>query len=566
MFECLGLKLGDGGRVCVCERTNLLFIEFNTVSCSSRSTMEAGPWTGKSYSAPWMYHRVAGQYTLFEKQVVSDVSPGPRRPGPRALQDSTNWRDGRPPPPGAPPRQARPCFSGQECKRAAASPKPHRQRRPTDDGSRAACTGQLARGAAHTPEAAAAAGERAAAAGRRGPPGAPCQPRGQLQLQPQARPPPSYEAHMRLRAGQSPRHGTRPRPPPYLAPPPYEAAHRTARPRPRARRAAGGERPAGPGEAWGPPTPRSGRQGPPGQAAAPGRWSHPAGASTWGGRRRRAERGEPPGRPCSPPPRSHTLPRAARRTPDGSVPRHALPARGRSPQGRAGGLLLIDATRVAIRTRYVPPGRPERAPHADPPAAPAAPPPAGLQARAPRLPPGPPWSALRRTPSGPARPGRRAEGAAGGQAPGLAGPERGPSRPPAAPAPESRLEGPPRPQLARPTAGRRGDGCGARPDAAPCGDPPHGAYALQLREAVRRIRRHTAPDSDTDEELEKERRPAGSPFPGRAGRLAGSSSSSSSSVESVGSHATVVPADASSATLSNGPERGWQLSQAAPWQ
>lgn len=63
MFECPGLSPGDVRRLRICERTNLLLVEFNAISCSSRRTMEAGPWTGQGYSAPWMYHSVAGQYT-----------------------------------------------------------------------------------------------------------------------------------------------------------------------------------------------------------------------------------------------------------------------------------------------------------------------------------------------------------------------------------------------------------------------------------------------------------------------------------------------------------------------
>lgn len=67
MFECPGLSPGDARQLRVCRRTNLLLVEFNAVSCSSRSTMEAGSWTGQGYSAPWMYHSMAGQYTWVQK-------------------------------------------------------------------------------------------------------------------------------------------------------------------------------------------------------------------------------------------------------------------------------------------------------------------------------------------------------------------------------------------------------------------------------------------------------------------------------------------------------------------
>lgn len=61
MFECL--KQGDASRLQVCERQNLLLVEFNTVSCSSRSIMEPGAWTRQGYWVPSMYHSMAGQYT-----------------------------------------------------------------------------------------------------------------------------------------------------------------------------------------------------------------------------------------------------------------------------------------------------------------------------------------------------------------------------------------------------------------------------------------------------------------------------------------------------------------------
>ncbi|KAL8163629.1 UNVERIFIED_CONTAM: hypothetical protein K2H54_031885 [Gekko kuhli] len=654
MFECPGLKPGDGGRFRFCEKTNLLFVEFNTVSCSSRSNMEAaGPWTGKGYSAPWMYHRVAGQYTLLQKHLVSDFSPGQRRPSPRVLQDSTNWHDAQPPPPPwGPLRQEGPWFAGKEPKRAAASPKPRSPRSPTYDGFAALCRRELAWGAA-------AHRDPAAPDCSKGPAGAPSKLRGDLP----ARSPPSYEAHMLLRAGQGPRKENWPRPPPYVAPPAYEAAHRTVRPQqPRAPRraasAAGGPAipaEAPPGRLGGPPrTPSSGRRGGQGQAAPVpgGPWSYLVGARTWGGRRRQPERapeasssssGWAPDWPRTPPPRSHTLPRVTKRLPapsapvpnHGSVPQHALPAgwafshaaagkgspawgeprrsvsssRLREPGGspaaagsrgtprRAGGLLVIDATCVVIQTHYIPPARTERVRYVgragakqSPTAAPPPPSPASgsLEERASRIL-GLPLSELGFTeqggqPSGIASPGRRAEGrcpaeavAAAGAASALARPERAPSsaqgspkQPFPTPAPEGVLAEPSGTGLSglqagrMASAGQSGDGCAPPAEAEPSRSPQHRSYVRDLREAMSRIRRHTAPDSDTDEELEKERRPAGGQFSWKGRLNEGALSYSSSSSESIGSNATVVPGNAKSPTLSNGPKRGWQLSQVVP--
>ncbi|XP_054831759.1 dendrin [Eublepharis macularius] len=516
MFERPGLKPGDGGRFRVCERTNLLFVEFNTVSCSSRSTMEAGPWTGKGYSAPWMYHRVAGQYTLFEKRLLSDFAPCPRRPGPRVLQDSTNRPAGQPPPGWGPPRQERAGPAANERRGAEASPEPRAPRSPAGPGG---CGAEPARGAALAPD------------GGRAHRGAP------------ARSPPSYEAHLllRLRAGQGPRKENCPRPPPYVAPPSYEAAHRTVQPRPRAGGPAGaGARPARAPE-------------PDGGARAPGGGSFLLGARTWAGRRRQAERAEPP-RPRSPQPRSHTLPRASRRPPGG--PPHALPAGwafspsagpkagvpgGRRRGARAagpGGVLEIDATCVVIRTRYVPPARAERVRPLGRPGPARSPAAASLQERAARIL-GLPASEL-----GFAGPAGRRSAAASPRRP------RGPAESPGpAPSPAAGSPGSPVPSPAAPAEpGPSGPPAGSGGAAGPSG----GSYARALREAMARIRRHTAPDSDTDEELERGRRAGGGQGRRGGGRLA--RGSSSSSLESSASAATVVPGGAPS---SGGPA-GWQ--------
>lgn len=597
---------------------------------------------------------------LFEKQLVSDFSPCRRCPSPRVLQDSTNWHDAQPPPPPwSPLRQEAPWFPGKESRRAAAaSPKPRSQRSPTHDGFPAVCRRELAWGAAHAPKP--ASKDPAAPTCSRGALGAPHKRRGDLP----ARSPPSYEAHMLLRAGQGPRKENWPRPPPYVAPPSYEAAHRTVKPQSRAPRAASAGRKAAPAaeappkrleaaRQGGPRTPSSGQRRGPCQAAVPGPWSyHLAGARTWGGRRRQPERAEAPSTgwapdwPRTPPPRSHTLPRVTRRLlpapcpaeRNGSVSQNAPPAgwglscatgcsvaaglgspewkepgarlrepRGGSPaaraaQRRAGGVMVIDATCVVIQTHYIPPARTERvryvgragakqSPSASTtsPASPAA---VSLEERASRIL-GLPLSELGFAeqpggqPTGPASPRRsRAEGgrcpaeaAAARAASALARPERAsssaqgsPKQPFPNPASESALAELPDTGPTYLKAGRMadagqaqsGNSCAPRPEAEPSCSPQNRSYVRDLREAMSRIRRHTAPDSDTDEELEKEGQPASGHFPWKGRLNEGALSYSSSSLESIGSNATVVPGNAKSATLSNGPQRGWQLTQAVP--
>ncbi|XP_075301891.1 dendrin [Opisthocomus hoazin] len=212
----------------------------------------------------------------------------------------------------------------------------------------------------------------------------------------------------------------------------------------------------------------------------------------------------PPRGPRSPPPaprgrgavpggRSHTLPRAATETghrrPRGvqaaaggsGIPRQSqtLPrAAGsweRVPGGRwgTGGHVLIDATRVVVRAQYVPPPQRQQVRYVGGSSAPPAPP---------GSPPAAPGAAL----------------------------------PPAAPSP-------PRQPPATPRSPAAWGGPRGRP-------PPRrpALYAQALREAVSRIRRHTAPDSDSDAE-------GGSGgLRRRCGRDPPAYSSSSSSLESTG--------------------------------
>ncbi|NXX26965.1 DEND protein, partial [Nicator chloris] len=136
-----------------------------------------------------------------------------------------------------------------------------------------------------------------------------------------------------------------------------------------------------------------------------------------------------------------TLPRAA-------AGRERVPGRGRGRRG-TGGHVLIDATRVVVRAQYVPPPQRQQVRYARGSLGPGTPP---------------------RSPSVP---------------PGVVSPS-------AAPSPPREPSGSPRSPWQSP------GGCrGTR------GQPPPRRpvlYAQALREAVSRIRRHTAPDSDSDAE------------------------------------------------------------------
>lgn len=216
--------------------------------------------------------------------------------------------------------------------------------------------------------------------------------------------------------------------------------------------------------------PRSPPPAPWGRGVVQGGWSHtlPRAATEAGHRR---PRGTQPALAGGGTPRySQTLPRAA-------TGRERGPGRGRGRRGTAGGHVLIDATRVVVRAQYVPPPQRQQVRYAGGSPAPTAPP---------GTPPVPSGSAT----------------------------------PPAAPEPPREPPGSPRSPWRSP--GSCG-GPGNRP-------PPRrgGLYAQALREAVSRIRRHTAPDSDS----EAEGGAGGSRY--RRCRDPPAYSSSSSSLESTG--------------------------------
>ncbi|KAM9617071.1 dendrin [Morphnus guianensis] len=218
---------------------------------------------------------------------------------------------------------------------------------------------------------------------------------------------------------------------------------------------------------WGP---RSPPPAPRGRGGVLGGWSHtlPRAATEAGHRRPRGMQPSPggPGTPRH----SQTLPRAA-------TGWERVPGRGRGRRG-TGGHVLIDATRVVVRAQYVPPPQRQQV--------------------------------------------RYAGGSPGPTAPLCSSPPAAPGAvtPPAAPSPPRDPPGSPR------SPWRSPGGCGG-----PRGRPPPRRpvlYAQALREAVSRIRRHTAPDSDSEAEGG-----AGGPR-WRHCRDARAYSSSSSSLESTG--------------------------------
>ncbi|XP_068519768.1 dendrin [Anas acuta] len=371
----LGGPERGAGRLRICERTKLLLVEINTVSCCSPAT---GMAAGCRPASPWTYRSFAGEYAYLEKRLVAELAP-PWPPVPRGCpvatpcppQDFTY----RPPPghesrPRAPPARCTPEGSG------CSSPR----------------------------------GRHPAAPPRNPVPG------GKLG-------PPSYETHMRRMQAAHVRRGG---PPPYISPPAYDAPHRTLQPRPR----------SGP---WGPRSPPA--PAPRGRGAVLGGWSHtlPRAATEVGSRRPRGLQTPPGG--VGPPRHSQTLPRAA-------ASRERGPGRSGGRRGQ-GGHVLIDATRVVVRAQYVPPPQRQQVRYAGGSPGPAAPPgspPASPKTHTPPAAPSPP----RQPPCSPRGPK---------QSPGPGGGPRG--RPP-----------PRRPVL----------------------------YAQALREAVSRIRRHTAPDSDSEAE------------------------------------------------------------------
>ncbi|KAM6038686.1 dendrin [Theristicus caerulescens] len=177
---------------------------------------------------------------------------------------------------------------------------------------------------------------------------------------------------------------------------------------------------------------------PRGRRAVPRGWSHtlPRAATEAGHRWPRGTQPSPGG--PGTPRHSQTLPRAA-------AGRERVLGRGRGRRG-TGGHVLIDATRVVVRAQYVPPPQRQQVRYA-------------------------------------------------GGSPGPTAPPRSPpaaATPPAAPSPPREPPASPR------SPWRSPGGCGG-----PRGRPPPrrpALYAQALREAVSRIRRHTAPDSDSEAE------------------------------------------------------------------
>ncbi|XP_025021100.1 dendrin [Python bivittatus] len=639
MFE--GLNLGDARRLQVCERRNLLLVEFNTVSCSSRSIMEPGAWTRQGYCAPSTYHSVAGQYTLLEKRLMADFSPCHHCPSLHVLQDSTNWHDAQLPAGWGPLKQEGHWFSGKGWgKRTASSPKAPRRHSPPYNGYNPVCRRDVSWGASHTakgdPKALAFGDPVVSCRWNRG---AAAKNRRELPV----RAPPSYEAHMllRLRAQQGPRKENWPRPPPYLAPPSYEAPHHTVQPQQQASKsnsagkliqtgAAKKYREREGGCESEPLTHTPGRKAGRWQAKVPGSWSYLSGARTWGGPRMQLEKAKSPshlgpGWDISPQHRSYTLPRVNKRNQVMPMPchpsQHTLPAgwgfshaagwRGPKADGgrakekhcqdffprwkepspsrklagsqpalskslprRHGGLFVIDATCVVIQAHYIPPPRMEQVCYLPQEGAgmvknapaPGSPGPTLMEERAARIL-GLPLRELGvteaeggiRAPRIP-RPHVAESGAVSGDSSGREQVRRLPSapgsprKPSAPPTPDHSRGGPAEQQQ---PACPEGKGTAASPCPGSCGLPQskeHPALSAQsrsyiwdLKEAMSRIRRHTAPDSDTDEELEKECQPAcGQPLWG--GRLNQEGlinrSSSSSSLDSSSSNATVVPGNA----------------------
>ncbi|XP_035169137.1 formin-like protein 20 isoform X2 [Oxyura jamaicensis] len=170
------------GRLRICERTKLLLVEINTVSCCSPA---AGMAAGCPPASPWTYRSFAGEYAYLEKRLVAELAP-PWPPVPRGCPAATPCPPQdftyRPPPghetrPWPPPARCTPEGSGCSSPRGRHPPVPPRNPVP---------------------------------GGKLGPP--------------------SYETHMRRMQAAHVRRGG---PPPYISPPAYDAPHRTLQPRPR---------------------------------------------------------------------------------------------------------------------------------------------------------------------------------------------------------------------------------------------------------------------------------------------------------------------------------------------
>ncbi|XP_055482855.1 dendrin [Psammomys obesus] len=193
---------------------------------------------------------------------------------------------------------------------------------------------------------------------------------------------------------------------------------------------------------------------------------------------------------------------------------HTLP---RSSRGlaRREGIFVIDATCVVIKSQYVPTPRPQQV-HALASGEPCA------ASDSPRLP--KPSRGEEGAAAGPSacpkrllssrvsnQPGGGAEGEAGGGERGPSSPEdRAPRLPGLPAAKEKPPDAPTQPgSPERPTLGPAAPGCAGGAKGSDAAGVPRraaggwartpGPYAGALREAVSRIRRHTAPDSDSDE-------------------------------------------------------------------
>uniref|UniRef100_A0A670YQ11 Dendrin n=1 Tax=Pseudonaja textilis TaxID=8673 RepID=A0A670YQ11_PSETE len=246
------------------------------------------------------------------------------------------------------------------------------------------------------------------------------------------------------------------------------------------------------------------------------------------------------------------------------------PALSKSMPRRHGGLFVIDATCVVIQAHYIPSPRMEQvcylaqgeAGTIKSPTSPGSPGPTSMEERAVRIL-GLPLHEL-----------GVIEAGQGIMAPEILGPENSAipgdssgrekvKRVPSAPDSPRKLSGPPTPSHSQvgpakqePTylerKGSAASPCPRRHGLTQRKDVPgmsaqSQSYICDLKEAMSRIRRHTAPDSDTDEELEKEWQPT-CEQPSWGERLNQERltcrSSSSSSLDSSSSSATVVPGNA----------------------
>ncbi|XP_038607966.1 dendrin [Tachyglossus aculeatus] len=512
-----GIREGDpraaepSGCLWVQEKSRLVLIEVKTVSCHfGRRAPPRPPMDPRAGQRPRRPDDCP--FGPGPGSPGSPESPAPRAWGPRVLREATNRGAG-------PPAQPRP---REQEKRKAASQE--REVKDTERKRRKAGVGGRSPPARPEPPGPEPPGPGWAPwrlawprpSGRTPRPSA-VQPRGGPGAWGWGRPPgpPSYEAHLLLRgpAGPPPRRRRPPRPdrpPPYVPPPSYHGPHRTLagpprKPDPRLSRdglGAGtgrprvGPKPPAPGD----PAParrdrpgaepgarRGGGGGGSGVPPRPLPRARPGPADR--GRAARPPRAWAPGPGGRPPRYSQTLPRpwapggtGGPGGPRGREPRrpHTLPRAPGRPRG-PDGVFVIDATCVVIRAQYIPPPRARRIPPPGPPRTP-----------------GPPEPAARRPPRT-----EEAEAGPAGEA-GAAFPSPGPR-----PLQSGR---PPRPA----GGGCCPEGCpaeaapaerAARPSGLPAGPgrrlPGPGPYGGALREAVSRIRRHTAPDSDSDEGPER---------------------------------------------------------------